>query len=472
MNKRKKVALLIAYYAVPLVLVGSSYGIDTSLISDPLLGTALVSGVLGYSWLMMQLILSARLKVIERGIGHDRLLVFHRIMAPVSIMLLTIHLIVKVWLFPASLQVLGGLIVFFGFLLVGIVSVALFSDSRKKGLLGVLQKLAYEKFRLQYHQVKALHNSTFVLSVIMFLHVMGSSTAEYSLVLRLYFILLFVVAAAAYLYHKVVRPTLRAPVYEVVEIDQPARNVTNIGFELVKGVPVRHVPGQFAFYRFLNGVPGKEEHPFTISAGASMRPGEVRSSGSHEYSGTSKITKEYLSFTAKALGDFTEALPTVKIGDRLKVDGPYGVFSYYFISDDRPMVWIAGGIGITPFLSMARTRARTGATDSNGHGKRKESAHQKPLLVWNARQPEDFIYRDELAAATQLVQVLDNQEAEWDGRRGRISAEVLRELLSTDSIKDAVFFICGPPAMMLAVRQNLQQLGVSSGQMLWERFSL
>ena len=61
MNKRKKVLLALTYYLVPLAVIGAAYGVDTGLVSDPLLGAALVSGVLGYSWLMVQLILSARL---------------------------------------------------------------------------------------------------------------------------------------------------------------------------------------------------------------------------------------------------------------------------------------------------------------------------------------------------------------------------------------------------------------------------
>jgi predicted ferric reductase len=442
MNKKKIKSLLVLYYLGPLVVIAAAYAVNQSIVSDPFLWAALIAGVLGYSWLMIQLVLSARLKWLERGIGQDRLLIFHRAMAPLSLLLLVVHLVVKLWLYPASLQVAGGLVVFIGFALVGFVSMALFTGPAKGPLFAGLQKLVYGKLRMQYHQVKALHNGTFLLAVIMFLHVIGSSTASYSLILRFYFILLFAVSAAVYLYHKVLRPQFGTPIYRVVDVLRPSDQVTNIGFEHVKGRPVGHSPGQFAFYWFLKGVPGKEEHPFTISAGADK---------------TGSGTK--LSFTAKALGDFTEELPQVQIGDLLKVDGPYGIFSYRFLNAERPMVWIAGGIGITPFLSMARTLSA-------------ENIDRKPLLLWNTRRPEDFIYLDELKAAADVVQLLDNQEAEWKGPRGKMTAAFLQEVLSYEFLTQAVFFICGPPAMMAAVRKSLSGLGVKESRMLWERFAL
>ena len=442
MNRKKIKGLLTVYYLAPLVVVALAYAVNPTIVSDPFLWAALIAGVLGYSWLMIQLVLSARLKWLERGIGQDRLLIFHRTMAPLSLILLIVHLAVKLWLYPASLQVASGLVVFIGFGLVGFVSVALFNGSSKMPLFAALQKLVYGKLRLQYHQVKNLHNGTFLLAIIMFLHVIGSSTAAYSTVLRLYFILLFAVSAGVYIDHKLLRPGMRSPIYRVVDVSRPSDQVTNIGFEHVKGRPVRHAPGQFAFYWFLKGVPGKEEHPFTISAGA-----DESASG------------KKLSFTAKALGDFTEALPQVKKGDLLKVNGPYGIFSYRFLNERQPMVWIAGGIGITPFLSMARTLAV-------------EKNPARPLLLWNARRPEDFIYLEELKYSAEVVQLLDNQEAAWGGMRGRMTKEFLQGTLTEDHLRSAVFFICGPPAMMAEVRNNLTSLGVDNSRMLWERFAL
>src|SRR6056297_1909066 len=112
MNRKKIKILLTVYYLAPLAVVALAYVVNPTIVSDPFLWAALIAGVLGYSWLMIQLVLSARLKWLERGIGQDRLLIFHRTMAPLSLILLIVHLAVKLWLYPASLQVASGLVVF------------------------------------------------------------------------------------------------------------------------------------------------------------------------------------------------------------------------------------------------------------------------------------------------------------------------------------------------------------------------
>ena len=123
------------------------------------------------------------------------------------------------------------------------------------------------------------------------------------------------------------------------------------------------------------------------------------------------------------------------------------------------MVWIAGGIGITPFLSMARALTI-------------ENNSVRPLLLWNVRRPEDFIYLDELKSSTEVVELLDNDDAPWEGRRGRMNTAFFQEVLNEDQLAKGMFFICGPPAMMKAVRESLSSLGVEDPRMLWERFAL
>jgi len=83
-------------------------------------------------------------------------------------------------------------------------------------------------------------------------------------------------------------------------------------------------------------------------------------------------------------------------------------------------VWIAGGIGITPFLSMARTLSDEGQSREV----------QRPLLIWNVRLAEDFIYLNEFEPVAQVVQVLDSRDTSWKGRRGRITKELLEDVLS------------------------------------------
>ena len=95
--------------------------------------------------------------------------------------------------------------------------------------------------------------------------------------------------------------------------------------------PIKYKSGQFVFVRFYNQRLTKESHTFSIA---------------------SKSNDETLRIVVKKLGDYTSNMEELKVGDKVAVEGPYGRFNYKNYSRDQ--VWIAGGIGITPFLGMVR----------------------------------------------------------------------------------------------------------------------
>lgn len=436
MRKGKIVFLLVVYFALPLAAAAAVLLTDPSICVDQLLCVSYFIGVAGYTWLILQLVLSARIRLFERGIGLDRLLVFHRIMAPVSIVLLLIHAGVKYFYYPTSFQKLAGLAAYVGFIAAGGAAMILFGSSvGRNPAARALRSFFYEKLKRQYQDVKVLHNFTFLLSVILFIHVMLSSMGRYYPGLRIYFIGIFIFGVAAYIYHKLIRPKSLSPIYRVGKVSRPAENVTTIEFELEKGKAINHNPGQFAFFRFLDRFPGPEEHPFTISAA------------------------ENPAVTAKALGDFTTKLPDVKEGARVRIDGPYGVFSYRSIPKEIPLVFIAGGIGITPFLSMLR-------------GMRREHDERSPLLLWSVRRKSEFIYLGELQERSRVLPVLTNEDEDWEGERGMFDYEMLTKLVPNEMLEQASFFICGPPPMMAAVRNSLSRMDVPKQRMHWEQFNL
>ena len=99
-----------------------------------------------------------------------------------------------------------------------------------------------------------------------------------------------------------------------------------------KNTIIKRNPGQFAFFRFKSKAVGFEEHPFTIS---------------------SETQTIFMSITVKKSGDYTAQLSNIIVGDSLYFDGPYGVFSP--IDNGSNYVFIAGGIGITPFISILKS---------------------------------------------------------------------------------------------------------------------
>lgn len=142
--------------------------------------------------------------------------------------------------------------------------------------------------------------------------------------------------------------TVKAVVSDV-RVDQ---NVTLLTVRPEKPLAVR--PGEFAFL----ATDGEEKHPFSV---ASIRP-----------DGT-------LLFAVKALGDFTtDTLSTVRAGDTVTIEGPWGAFTPAFLEGDaqkkpRHEVWVAGGIGIAPFYAWLESAAK------------EENAAPYAKLVWCIR---------------------------------------------------------------------------------------
>lgn len=149
-------------------------------------------------------------------------------------------------------------------------------------------------------------------------------------------------------------------------------------------------------------------------------------------------------------------------GQRAYLDGPYGVFSV-----DRNLassyVFIAGGIGITPIMSMLRTLA--------------DRSDERPLtLVYASKTWDEVIFREEIdrlcmRLTLRVIHVIEQPDDSWGGERGFVNAEILGRYVPKDR-KEVDYFICGPDPMMDAVEEALTELEVPLGQIHSERYNL
>jgi predicted ferric reductase len=217
--------------------------------------------------------------------------------------------------------------------------------------------------------------------------------------------------------------------YRVVEIRPLPGGVDDVHLEPV-GPPMRFVPGQFGFLRFRHESIGAEAHPFSIAS----PPGDAR-----------------VRFVVKELGDYTRRLLTeVHEGAEAVIEGPYGRFSHQ-AARGRDQVWIAGGIGIAPFLSMAASLP--------GSGFRAE-------LYYCFPDDDQAPFLAELAQLDASVPEL-TVRMRCDRRDGLLTAGVIA---GHGALGDREFLLCGPPVMMHSMRRQLRRAGVPSGRIHFEEF--
>jgi predicted ferric reductase len=191
---------------------------------------------------------------------------------------------------------------------------------------------------------------------------------------------------------------------------------------------MKFAPGQFAFVSFTKSNP-KEAHPFTIAS----HPDE-----------------EGLRLAIKASGDFTESLQNeVGIGDPVRVEGPYGHFTLR-TSTSKNQVWVAGGIGITPFMALARDL---------------QESKQKVALYWSVRTSEEAFFDEELRKLAE--QTLGLTYHLWQSsKNGRLTVKSIPEVSEASDV-----YICGPEPLRDSLTNQLSSVGIKQKNVHSEEFA-
>lgn len=160
---------------------------------------------------------------------------------------------------------------------------------------------------------------------------------------------------------------------------------------------------------------------------------------------------------------YKRVLANLQDGAAVGIDGPFGSMTLHN-NVSRPACFIAGGIGITPFMSMLR------------HACRVHSA-LRLVLVYSNRRSKDAAFLTELEEMARqndqfrLVATMtdtDESETEWTGERRRIDAPFLASVLA--DLPSAISYVTGPPAMVAAVRAALSAAGIDDDDVRSEEF--
>ena len=188
-------------------------------------------------------------------------------------------------------------------------------------------------------------------------------------------------------------------------------------------------------------------------------------SRAHAFSIVSAPEESQLTVTTRMRDSaYKRALGRLETGASVLIDGPFGSMTLHNKAS-RPACFIAGGIGITPFMSMLR------------HAFKANSAHRL-MLIYSNRRPEDTAFLTELQDYArhnerfQLVATMtdmDKSSQSWSGETARIDAAFLTRVSA--GLASPIFYVAGPPALVAGVRAELTVAGIDDDDIRSEDFS-
>jgi propane monooxygenase reductase component len=236
---------------------------------------------------------------------------------------------------------------------------------------------------------------------------------------------------------------IQQAVAEVVSNEAVTHDMRHLVLRLVEPREVKFFPGQYLDF----AVPGTEEtRSFSMANTSSRQDGR-------------------LEFVIKIYPDglFSHFLDTeVKAGDRLDVTGPFGVFTLRE-GHDTDLLFIGGGAGMAPILSLLRSMTERGIT-------------RRATYYYGARRRRDLCFEEELRALEdslpgfRYIPALSEptEEDDWDGEVGLITDVVARH---ESGLKGADGYVCGPPPMVDAAIATLTRLGMPEGRIYYDKFT-
>lgn len=386
-----------------------------------------MAGLLGMILFVLNLIISARSKIIDKiFFGMPDAYKIHHEIGAISFCLLLFHplfLVVKFFNFSIKQAAMffvpqGADAVSWGIYALGLM---------------ILLMVATFYIKLKYHVWKLSHKFMLAVFVMAIAHVIFiESDISQDLFLRYYILGFSFFGLALSFYQAFLSKNINKNFeYNVSSSQKLAENVWQIKLQAQKkGFDFK--PGQFVFIRFLGQGTNSESHPFSIASSPDKNNFEV---------------------IIKSLGDYTSELDKIKLNTKALVQGPYGKFSYLQFPD-KDQIWLAGGIGITPFLSMARSLPRENK--------------QKIDLYYCAKNQAESVLLDELQ---EIAKTKNNfRVISWcSDQKGFVTAGKVLEL--SYNIKDSEIFLCGPSAFMENLRKQFLAMNIKNKNIHWENFN-
>jgi predicted ferric reductase len=390
-----------------------------------------LAGLLAVYAMVVVVLLVARVPPLERAIGQDRLVAWHRKLGPWPLYLLLAHGVLitvgyaqfardgvlhqlgqLLWTYPGILAATAGSLLLFA---AGVTSYRL-----------ARRRMAYETWW-------SVHLYTYLALFLSFSHQIGTGASFVGHpVARLWWTALWLGTLGVVVAARVGLPVWRSLRHRVhvVGVTPEGPGVVSI---LLRGRRLDRLPvagGQFFQWRFLRRGLWWQAHPYSLSAAP---------------------TGDLLRITVRDLGDHSGALARVEPGTRVAIEGPYGTFTSDTAERDH-LLLVGAGVGTAPVLALL---------------------HELPpqadvTVLLRASRPEDLVLRDDVADEVQrrggrLVELVGPRD------RVRLDAEGLRELVP--DVRRREVYLCGPDALSQRLAADLQRAGVPASRIHFESFT-
>jgi predicted ferric reductase len=388
--------------------------------------------LVGTYFAVLGIFLIARIPFVERGVGHDRLVTWHRKLAPYSLFLIGFHVFFIIFGFAGQDQIplykeLWNMLTKFywmwaalgGFILMILAGVTSYKKARAK--------MSYETWWI-------IHIYTYAAVALSFMHqVLNGSMFVGHPLNRWFWTALYVVMGASVLYWRIGLPLVRSMRHNI-KVDRVVIEGPGVVSVIMRGRKLHMLAaqgGQFFSWRFLTQGHLLVAHPYSLSAAP---------------------TEHYVRITVKDLGDHSRSLALLRPGTRVFVEGPYGAFTAGRASSPH-VVLVGGGVGITPIRAIIEEFKNGVQMD----------------VIFRASKEEDLVLREEL----------DYLAANSDGtirvhylvgprKNHPMDARALTKLVP--SFADSDIYICGPTPLVESVRKAAQDVGVPKDKFHDEAF--